>query len=188
MAWTAAQSTAFWTNAEQMGLPADVVESIANDGITDVDSLVNYYETNLRPIQKRVNRDNTIGHFGELSFMRILTACHAVRYYNTVGRTITPGMMRWNHTLKNFHEGLKALRALTEKTAPEIPRISRAVPVMKWAPAFEIVMESMYGTRHFLPLMYVIRKDEIPQDPPPPLLPNKPYSEEHGSLQSELIA
>ena len=188
MAWTAAQSTAFWTNAEQMGLPADVVESIANDGITDVDSLVNYYETNLRPIQKRVNRDNTIGHFGELSFMRILTACHAVRYYNTVGRTITPGMMRWNHTLKNFHEGLKALRALTEKAAPEIPRISRAVPVMKWAPAFEIVMESTYGTRDFLPLMYVIRKEVHPADPPPSIVINRPYSEEFGSLRAELIA
>ena len=36
--------------------------------------------------------------------------------------------------------------------------------------------------------MYVIRKNENPSDPPPALLANKPYSEEHGSLRGELIA
>jgi hypothetical protein len=188
MVWTQQQTTAFWEGANQMALPTNVVESIANDGITSIDSLADFYEANLRTIQKRVNRDDTLGHFGELSFMRLATACHAVRYYKTTARTISPGMMRWQHTLKNFHDGLKALQALMEKAAPEIPRISRAMPVMKWAPAFEIVMESTYGTRDFLPLMYVIRKEPIPTDPPPALLANRPYSEEHGSLRSELIA
>ena len=36
--------------------------------------------------------------------------------------------------------------------------------------------------------MYVLRKDIEPEDPPPPLLPNRPYSEETGSLRGELIA
>ena len=96
-------------------------------------------------------------------------------------------MMRWEHTLKNFDHALKALKALSEKAPPEIPKISRAMPVMKWSPAFEIVMESTYGTRDFLPLMYVLRKDVIPVDPPPPLMTNRPFSEDTGSLRSELI-
>ena len=49
-------------------------------------------------------------------------------------------MMKWNPALKNFHNGLKAIKVLREKTPSEIPRTSRSLPVMKWAPAFEIVM------------------------------------------------
>ena len=120
--------------------------------------------------------------------MRLTTACHAVQYYKTIDREIIPVMMRGENTLKNFHEALKALQTLANKTAPDVPCISRAMPVMKWAPVFELVIESIYGTRDFLPLMYVIRKEQNPADPSSPLIPNIPYLEKHGSLQGELIA
>ena len=77
MVFTAAQTAAFWTAANQIALDENVVDSMANDGITDIDSLVDFYEENLRPIQKRIYRDNDLGHFGERSFMRLATACHA---------------------------------------------------------------------------------------------------------------
>ena len=131
MVWTAAQTAAFWSGANQMNIPVNVLQSFANDGITDIDSLENSYEENLWPIQKRVNRDATLGHFGELSFMRLTTACHAVRYYKKIDREIIPAMMQWEHTLKNFHDALKALQALADKTAPDVPRISRAMLVIK---------------------------------------------------------
>ena len=182
MVWTAVQTRAFWSGANQLNIPANVVTSIANDGITDIDSLEDFYEENLRLIQKRAIQDDTLDHFGELLFMRLATACHVVRYYKTIGREIEPSMMQWQSTSKNFHHGLKAKQALTDKTPPDIPQISRAMPVMKWAPAFEIVMESTDETGDFLPLMYVIRKNEDPADPAPALLANKPYSQEHGSL------
>ena len=89
--------------------------------------------------------------------MRLTTVRHAVPYYKTINREIIPAMMRWEYTLKNFHEALKALQAHADKTAPNVPCISRAMPVIKWAPTFELVMESTYGPRDFLPLMYVIR-------------------------------
>ena len=49
---TQAQLMAFWTDANQIGLPEDVVVSIEDDGVDDLESLVDCYEHNLRPIQK----------------------------------------------------------------------------------------------------------------------------------------
>ena len=81
---TQAQLMAFWTDANHIGLPEDVVASIEDDGVDDLESLVDFYERNLRPIQKRINRDDELNHFGERSFLKLVTACHAVRYYLTI--------------------------------------------------------------------------------------------------------
>ena len=43
------------------------------------------------------------------------------------------------------------------------------------------------GTRGY-PLAYVLRSDAVPSLNPSPLLPNRPYSQEHGSVSNESIA
>ena len=43
------------------------------------------------------------------------------------------------------------------------------------------------GTRGYA-LAYVLRSDAVPNPNPSPLLPNRPYSEEHGSVSNESIA
>ena len=53
MVWTGAQTTAFWSGANQLNIPANVVRLIAKDGTTDIDSLENFYEENLWPVQSR---------------------------------------------------------------------------------------------------------------------------------------
>ena len=55
MMLTQAQLMAFWTDANQIGFRKDVAVSIKDDGIVDLESLVDFYDHNLRPIQKRVN-------------------------------------------------------------------------------------------------------------------------------------
>ena len=47
--------------------------------------------------------------FGAVSQMKLLIACEAVRYYEMVGRELTPGIMTWS-ILKNFELQLQALQ------------------------------------------------------------------------------
>ena len=76
--FTQAQLTAFWTDANQIRLPEDVVALIEDDGIVDLESLMDFYEHNLLPIQKSINSDDDLNHFGERSFLKLVTACHAI--------------------------------------------------------------------------------------------------------------
>ena len=55
MMFTQAQLMAFWTDANQIGLPKDVVALVKDDCIVDLQSLVDFYEHNLRPKQKKVD-------------------------------------------------------------------------------------------------------------------------------------
>ena len=92
------------------------------------------------------------------------TTAEAVRYYNTIGREFTPAMMKWSatgdhsRTLKNFSDGMKALEELESKNGPEIPKISKSLPMMKWAPAFESLLSGCYGVRKPLSLLYARRE------------------------------
>eukprot|EP00980_Cylindrotheca_fusiformis_P023217 scaffold10233_cov73-Cylindrotheca_fusiformis.AAC.1 len=73
-----------------------------------------------------------------------------------------------------------------ESAMPQLPIISKLLPIMQWTIAMEKYLPDVIGIRD-VPLAYVIRAD----DPPvhlPALLPNLPYCEENGSCRAELIA
>lgn len=184
---TPAALTNFYTQASQMGLDAAIVPELTNDGMRNIDTFDAYHLEDLINIQKRINRDPALPHFGQHSLMRLATACDAVRYYDEVGRPITAEMMRWSTRLRRFGEGMKILRALQDKTAPEIQQISRSLPIDKWVEAVENTLKATYGTRDGLALSYVIRKHAIPADATP-LVDGQAYCAEHGSLRDELIA
>ena len=94
--------------------------------------------------------------------------------------------MQWDPVLKNFALQFDALKALKDETKPDTPRISKALPVMKWAEAFRDIMHRCVGVRD-IPLAYVIREIEIPPNAPTAIANGMPHAADAGSLQAELI-
>ena len=64
---------------------------------------------------------------------------------------------------------------LWEEDDPDVPKITKTLPIIKWTEAFQDFLNRVIGAR-MIPLAYVIRND--PQVPglAPPLAPNQPHS------------
>ena len=125
--------------------------------------------------------------FGAKSQKRLLVACNLVRYYNTVGRNITAANMQWDMVMKNFEIQWKAITDRKDDNEPEVPKITKALPVIKWTEAFEDYMSRVIGVR-MIPLGYVIRADAVPTAAAPALEAGQPHLTEHGSVEKELVA
>ena len=125
--------------------------------------------------------------FGAKSQKRLGIACELVRYYNTVGRDLTAVNMRWNNIIKTFEIQWKALKTKRDEDTPDVPKISKSLPIIKWTEAFQDHLHCVIGVRMIL-LAYVTRKDEGVPAVAPPLLAGQPHSKVHGSIEGEMIA
>jgi len=203
MPLTAAQTTAFFENADQMGIPNQTVVQIHQEGIDTVDDLVDFDKdtieqiaANLRRPAGRVPDPNpgaAVGAtvptppfvLGAKSQQRLISASKLIRYYATVGRSATAGNLQWTPTMKNFSEQWKAMEDKKGGDEPEVPKITKALPVIKWTEAFRDYLHRVIGVRT-IPLAYVIR----PEGAVPAIrvqATGAPHSTEHGSIETELI-
>ena len=95
--------------------------------------------------------------------------------------------MQWMLVIKNFEVQWEVLKEHKDSDDPEVPKITKALPIIKWTEAFQDYANHVIGVR-MIPLSYVIRTDVSVPAVAPPLEINKPHSEEHGSVEAELIA
>ena len=114
-------------------------------------------------------------------------ACDLVRYYQTVGRDLTAANIQWNQVMSNFEIQWKGLKDRKDEDGPDVPKITKALPIIKWTEAFQDFLHRVIGAR-MIPLAYVIQIDPQVPGPSPTLAPNQPHSPEHGSVEGELIA
>ena len=56
--------------------------------------------------------------------------------------------MQWDPVLKNFEQQFLAIKAMKDQTDPDTPKITKALPVMKWAEAFRDVLHRCVGVRN----------------------------------------
>ena len=192
MVLTAAQTTAFFENADQMGVQHATVVQLALEGIQTVDDLADFDQEALQQLADNLRRPGgrvptPAFVFGAKSQKRLGIACELVRYYNTVGHDLTAVNMRWNNVVKNFEIQWKALKTKRDEDTPEVPKISKSLPIIKWMEAFQDHLHRVIGVR-MIPLAYVIRKDEEVPAMAPPLQDGQPHSEAHGSIEGEMIA
>lgn len=120
-----------------------------------------------------------------VSYQRLSIACSLIRYYNAVGRVITPDNLMWNGPMEQFGEYLKGLKAAKDEETPDVPRITQKLPIMKWTEAFENHLLIVLGARE-IPLAYVIRAEADPGDPDE-LVRGQPYGATAGSITQELV-
>ena len=154
MVLTAAQTTAFFENGDQMGIPNATVMQLQNEGISSVDDLIDFDKDTLQQVADNLCcpggriQDPTPGAalgatiptppfvFGAKSQKRLLAACDIVRYYEETGRPLTTANIQWNSVIKNFIEQWKALKDRKTGDIPDVPKITKALPIIKWTQAF----------------------------------------------------
>ena len=120
MVITSAQTTAFLSKPGQMALPAATRIVIAQEGLEDLADLIEFDERSLRQITDNLRRPGgrvpdpdpnasagaTIPTpafvFGTKSQLCLKAACDISRYYETTGRDLNSGNMRWNPVIKTF--------------------------------------------------------------------------------------
>ena len=203
MVFTMNQATTFFTDNAQMGLNAATFAELEAEGIITVSDLLDFDDDLLKQVKENLRRPaGTMADpadanrqiprppfvLGAKSMARLKVAAKAVRYYETVGREITPVNMRWTSTLSVFAHHVKAIEANCDRDTPEPPKITRNIPISKWEESFSLFLhDKAFGIRK-IPLAYLIREVVAVPLVAPDLLPNKPYSEAHGSVVNELIA
>ena len=201
---TPAEVLAFSTNADSMAIPAATYAKLKQEGITLPSDLIDFNKDSIDQIAKNLrNPGDRIEHpnaelakqgqtiprppyvFGAKSQKRLLEACAIVRYYQTTGRRLTTDNLKYS-IIKYFIEQWNAMKKKKEETAPEVPKISKQLPVLKWSEAFIDYLNRAMGART-IPLAYVVRTEPVVPSAPA-LVADRPYSSEHGSVEAELIA
>ena len=200
--WARNNTAAFFTADTQMGIPALTLPGLAIEGITVPDDLLDFNEDDLKTVMSNLRRPaGTIPdpadptaviprpsyEFGAKSFKRLKIAALAVSYYESIGRPCTPDNMHFSHVLKDFSEQWESLVEKKDETVPDVPTITRALPIVRWTECFDDFLHQVIGHR-MVPLAYLIRSNEAVDTPAPPLNNRNSYSEVHGSVEAELIA
>ena len=88
--------------------------------------------------------------------------------------------------MSNFEIQWKALKDRKDEDDPDVLKITKALPIIKWTEAFQDFLHRVIGAR-MIPLAYVVQID--PQVPglAPTLAPNQPHSTEHRPVEGDLI-
>jgi hypothetical protein len=142
MVLTAAQTTAFFEDPGQMGIPHEMVVQLALEGIESINDLADFNKDalqqladNLRCPGGRIPDPNPAAAagvtiptppfvFGAKSQKRLAVACDLVRYYNTVRRPLSAVNMQWDLVMKNFEIQWKVLKDKKDEDEPDVPKIT----------------------------------------------------------------
>ena len=205
MVLTAAQTTTFFEHAEQMGIPHTTVVQLQSEEITLGADLTDFDKDSLQQMADNLRcpggcvpgpnpgapPGSTIPTppfvFGAKSQNHIAVACDLVRYYTTVGRDLTVDNLQWSTIMKNFKIQWTVLKERKGDDSPDVPKISKVLPVTKWMEAFQDFLNRKIGNCN-IPLAYIICDEPNPPAAAPPLAVGQPHSIEHGSVEAELIA
>ena len=133
MVVTAAQTTVFFKNPDQMGIPHAMVIQLQVEVFRTWQILIktpcsNWLTAN-PAAATRVTIPTPSFVFGAKSQHCISVACEIVCYYNAVGHDITAANMRWTQVIKNFEDQWKALKVCKEDDKPNVPKTSKSLPI-----------------------------------------------------------
>ena len=71
--------------------------------------------------------------------------------------------------MKNFGKQWESIVRKQKEDEPDVPKITRALPIVKWTESFEDFLHQVIGNR-YIALAYLIRENVDAADPAPPLL------------------
>ena len=173
MVLTAAQTTTFFENNAQMGIPHDTIIQLNVEGISVIADLADFDKDSIEQLASNLHHPGgTVPDpkpaaapgamvptppfvFGVKSQKQLTIACDLICYYNTVGCDYTPANMQWTHTMKNFEIQWKALEDQKDGKTLEVPKISKQLLIIKWTESFKDFLSRMIGVC-MIPLAYII--------------------------------
>ena len=85
--------------------------------------------------------------FPALTAIGALAAVKLVKFYNEIGRDLTSQNIRWNPIIKDFIQQWKALERREKEESVEVPKISKALPILKWTEAMADYFNRIVGVR-----------------------------------------
>ena len=170
-----------------MAIPNKTVLELVNEGISTVDDISEFDKETIGQIAYNLcylpSGDPFI--FVDKSQKRLIVACEIIRYYKTVGRTITSVNIQWNTVMNNFDIQQKALMNKKIKNEPKMLKISKSLNIMKWCEDFCEILHMCIGVRE-LPIKYVTRENSDVPDTAPALMSEKLHYIEAVSVEMEL--
>ena len=89
--------------------------------------------------------------------------------------------------MKNFEIQWTALKDRKKDNDPEMPKITKALPIIKRTEAFPDFLHWINEVRK-IPLVYVLHANVNVPAPPPQLTESQLHSDEHSSVEAELVA
>ena len=87
--------------------------------------------------------------------------------------------MQWTHVMKNFEIQWTALKDRKKDNDLEVPKITKALPIIKWMEAFQDFLHWIIRVRMILLENVICTTVNIPA-PPPQLTVIQSHSNEHG--------
>ena len=171
MVLTAAHTTAFFESPDQMGIPHATMVQMQLEGIQSIAGLADFEKDSLQQLADNLRKTggripdpdpnapagatipNPAFTYGAKSQKRLTMACDLIRYYQTVGMDLTAANIQWNQVMSNLEIQWKALKE--RKNDPDVPKITKALPIIKWTEAFQDFLDRVIGAR-MIPLEYVI--------------------------------
>ena len=202
MVLTAGQLTAFFEDANQMGLSNRTRVHLQTEGISTPDDLIEFVgKEDWTPILDNCRRPPQIPgqgagaalvhqqafHLPAKSLMRLKVAAQVVLFYDRTSRPLTAQNLAWVR-LNNFKVEWESLKE--QKTANDegnLPIISNKLTIANFFEAYETFVGNFIG-QSGCPLTWIYRADvEVPAAAPPQA-PDQPFSAEHGSVSAEMIA
>ena len=89
--------------------------------------------------------------------------------------------------MKKFYIQWKALKYLKDREAPKVPKITKALPIIKWTEDFADYIRHIIGVR-MIPLAYVIRNTIAVPPAVPVFMAGQPHSEDNVSVEGDLVS
>ena len=199
MVFTAAQTTLFWTDDDQMGCNDDARVWLQAEGLTNVQDLAEFDDDDWKNLVAKAGKTRwTANAAGVMtqgppvtlsikSIKRMKLASMAVKYHIICGRALTHTNMRFDPIIKEIAQAIEVMLDLKNQDVPEVPKITAKLPAIDWYPSFALHLEKIPGCQEIpAPLAYLIRDLAIPPAAPA-LLNGHAYSLAHGSVERELI-
>ena len=178
-----------------MGIHPATCAKLKEEGITKPKDLIDFDKDTLHQVAEnlrkapipRTDKSQPVAHyvFGAKSNKRLLEAADLVRFYDTIGRELTADGLQYETVIRDFSEQWKALKLRKEEKEAEVPKISKALPVIKWTEAFDDYLNRTIGVR-MIPLSYVTREKVKVPDKVPERAEDKAHSV-GGSVVEDLV-
>ena len=148
MVFTGAQTTAFFENHDQMGIPHVTMVQMQHEGIHSVAYLGDFDKDSLQQLADNLRKPGgripdpdpnivqgatiltPVFTYRAKSQRRLTVACDLIRYYQTVHRDHTAANIQWNHVMSNFELQWKALKQSKDEDDTEVPKITKALPMI----------------------------------------------------------
>jgi hypothetical protein len=91
------------------------------------------------------------------SYKHMLEMAELMHFYEAIGRDIDADSIQYETVTNNFMAQWKSLKMRQAAVKAEVPKISQALPIIKWTKTFDMFLSPTIGT-HSILLSYIMRE------------------------------